>query len=73
MALKELDQDMRAMTNALYSNGMIGGDDLKREIDAIRLRWKQTRSELLHLEEQEAEDEFDEESPLMQGIHRRGP
>lgn len=54
------------MVYALYANGMIGGEDLRKEVEAISNRFLEARAELLSGEApSDEEGEFQgEEAPL---------
>lgn len=63
------------MFNALYSNGMIGGDDLRNELDSINERYFSERERLLTGVEPEDDEEVlgDADSPLMKAMNTDGP
>jgi hypothetical protein len=63
-ALDRIEADRRDMTFALYSNGMIGGDDLTREIESINRASDDARRRVLRArrdDEPGKEEEEDEE------------
>jgi hypothetical protein len=51
------------MKQALYANGMIGGDDLTREIDSINDRVAELRASALGSDQSVVEAEFDTTAP----------
>ena len=52
------------MKLALYANGMIGGNDLTREIESIQARSEELRAKLLDSDQVVVEAEFAYEAPL---------
>jgi len=52
------------MKLALYGNGMIGGDDLTREVEGIHERADQLRAGVTGADLIEVEAEFDTEGPF---------
>lgn len=53
----------RGMKAALYSNGMIGGDDLTKEIEHINDRVTELRAATLGSDQPVVEAEFDTSAP----------
>lgn len=65
-ALNTIEDDRKAMINALYANGMIGGDDLKREVESIHDMFNRARLTILGVATDEVEEvEFDENPALL--------
>lgn len=63
-ALALIEEDRKGMARALYANGMIGGDDLTKELNSINSRSDELRSQVLGADlDSEAED-YDMEPPM---------
>ena len=51
------------MKNSLYANGMIGGDDLAKELNSINDHAEELRAKVLGSDQPLVEAEFDIEAP----------
>ncbi len=68
IGLERIEADRRAMMNALYANGMIGGKDLENEIKSIGDNADEQRRRLLHLFDptsDQREEEFLSDAPFL--------
>jgi len=63
-ALDDIERNRHDMTMALYSNGMIGGDALRNELDAIENHADALRRKVLGADVIEEEYEFSTEPPM---------
>lgn len=65
--LRRLDADRKDLVNALLGNGMVGGDDLTKQIDSIDEAYRKNRAMALGLETADEEvEEFSWEAPMPQ-------
>lgn len=62
-ALVGIDNWERGMKLALYGNGMIGGDDLTKEIDSIQMKADELRALATGADIEEGEEEFTSDAP----------
>lgn len=64
--LEMIDVDQKNMINALYANGMIGGDAIEKEIRSIQSNYRQIRAKLLGSDLPE-EESLSYEAPYPKG------
>lgn len=62
-ALEGIDSWERGMKLALYGNGMIGGDDLAKEVDSITSQAEALRAQIAGADLEDGEERFDAEAP----------
>jgi hypothetical protein len=71
-----IEVDRKAMINALYANGMIGGEDLMNEMKSINGMFNKARLAILEVEEMTSDldnnQEFDEAPELLTKVGLSG-
>jgi hypothetical protein len=72
-ALTTIEIDRKNMINALYANGMIGGQDLTNEIESIHNMFNQARLTILGFTtDLGGEEEFDSDPALLAKVGHGG-